>query len=191
MKNIWNSQDHSSSPQLDVAAVQERVLQNARTAELEAKLFEYGMIAIFTILGLITLADAIIDREPLYSYVSSLISFGIAGFVLSGRLRRLKQDLGFDQSLLGCLGKAISHVEYQIGRSRTFVWWFVVPSAAATGLSMYYTFHGRPLWVWIIQPLALLLFYVVMQVAVYRQHLPRKKELESIRDQLLTCDDRA
>jgi hypothetical protein len=185
MKRIWDEQGEGTVPEVDVDAVKERVWRGARDAERGAIVFEVFMIALMGLVGLITGIDAIVDREPLYSYVNSGIMFGIAGYVWLGRRRRLAQNTGFDQSLLGYLEKGISEVAYQVSRSRTFAWWFILPSAVAAALNMVHTFHGRPQWVWFAQPLAFLLAWAVVQHGLRKYQIPQRRALESLRDRLL------
>lgn len=185
MKRIWDAQGEVTVPDINVDVVKERVWRSAREAERGARVFEVFMVLLMTVVGLVTLVDAIVDREPLYSYVNSAIMFGIAAYVYAGRRRRLARSAAFDRSLLGHLEKGIADVDYQVTRSRTFAWWFLLPSAVANGLNMLNTFHGRPAWVWVMLPLALLLAWAVVQYGLWRFQLPQQRALQELRAQLL------
>ena len=184
-QDFWQSADHETNSGVDDTKIATRVRQSVRHAEWEATLFEYAFIGIFGLLALITCIDAIVDREPIHSYYSSAISLGIAFYVYFGRQHRLSEQADFGESMIDFIGQGIASTNYQIARVKNFLWWFVVPSMLASAINMYYTFHGRPLWVWIIQPLALLVAYVAMQRAMRRAYLPKKRELEGLRDRFI------
>jgi hypothetical protein len=184
-QDAWEQADHVAGVDVDEATIEQRVREQVSSSEWEATVFEFGFMACFGLLGVISLADAIIDREPLHSYASALISLGVAFYVYFGRVDRLSRQSDFAQTMVGYLEQGIGAANYQVSRVQTFLWWFVLPSAVAAGINMYYTFHGRPLWVWIIQPLALLLIYVVMQVSLRTTYLPKKATLESLRSGFL------
>ena len=184
-QEFWQSADHEANSGIDDTKIDTRVRQSVQHAEWEATLFEYAFIGIFGLLALITCIDAIVDREPIYSYYSSAISLGIALYVYFGRQHRLSEQADFGESIIDFIGQGIASTNYQIARVKNFLWWFVVPSMLAAAINMYYTFHGRPFWVWIIQPLALLVAYVAMQHALRTTYLPKKRELEGLRDRFL------
>jgi hypothetical protein len=177
--------DHASNSGIDDTRIESRIRESVQHAEWEATLFEYAFVLIFGMLALVTCIDAIIDREPIYSYFSPAISFGIALYVYFGRQHRLSEQANFGDSMIDFIGQGIASTDYQIARVKNFLWWFVVPSMLAAAVNMYYTFQGRPLWVWIIQPVGLLVAYVVMQVAMRNAYLPKKRELEGLRDRFL------
>ncbi len=193
IENIWNSQFMDESPHpdpvdFDPAVAEKRALSEAIAIEQQTTYFEIGISLIFAILGAITFFDAIVDKEPWHSYASALISFGIAVYIYMGRLHRLRDDAAYKDSLLGYLEQGIANSDYQIKRANNFVWWFLLPSLSTYILSMYFTFDGRPLWVWMFQPLAISLFYVAIRYEIYKSYQPRKKFLVSLREQLTNAE---
>ena len=188
LQDVWKSADHETHSGIDDSNIETRVRQSVQLAEWQATLFEYAFIGIFGLLALITCIDAIIDREPIHSYISSAISLGISLYVFIGRRKRLSERADFGDSMIDFLSQGIASANYQIARVRNFLCWFVVPSMLAAGINMYYTFHGRPLWVWIIQPLALLMAYVAMRTAMHKTYLPKRRELEGLQQQFLEPD---
>lgn len=187
-QDVWQSADHTSESGIDDNNIEGRVRHDVQHAEWEATLFEYAFIGSFGLLALITCIDAIIDHEPIHSYYSSAISLGIALYVYFGRQHRLKEQADFGESMVDFIGRAIASTDYQIARVKTFLWWFVIPSVVAAGINMYHTFHGRPIWVWILQPLALLVAYLVMQGVMRKTYLPKKRELEGLRERFLNTE---
>lgn len=185
IKRIWDSQGDGAKASLDEAAVEQRVRRHAVFAERLATWTELGLTFIFAVVGLIMLADAVADREPWHSYVTAAVTLCIAIFIYAGRQQRLTQDLGFDRSVLGVVERGIASVDHQIARVRSFFWWFLLPTAVTFAISISHSFDGRPLWVWFVQPLGVLVFWLALQRDLRRVLLPRKRELESLRAALV------
>lgn len=187
MKRIWESQDEAA-PELDLAAMEERVRSSIKHGELGATASELGLVAINGLTGLILAAAATLDRDPPTSYALAVLMLGVAVYVYLGRLRRLRKTQDFADSLRGRLDHAIANLDALIARDRRFVWWYILPVAIGTVLSMIGTFHGRPLWVWILQPLAWLLAYGVTQWGLHAHYLPRRRKLERLREELVSAE---
>jgi hypothetical protein len=188
IKRVWESQNEAAVPELDVAAMEERVRASIEHEEHRATATELGLVAITGLSGLILAADAALDRGPLTSYATAVLMLGIAVYLYLGRRRRLRETQYFDDSLHGRLDRAIANLDALVARDRRFFWWFILPSAIGTLLSMLGTFHGRPLWVWLLQPIAWLLAYGVVQWGLYAHILPKRRRLERLREELVSAD---
>jgi hypothetical protein len=177
----WNREqgDHKHSQPADL---KEHAVATAAQSELTASVFEIALTAIFGFTGIVTLFDAIRDAEPWHSYPPALITLGIALFILTGRRVRRRQ-LDFSTSLTAIIDDGLRAVASQIHRTRTFLWWFVVPTMVAVGINMLFNFGGRPFWVWLIQPLGILAFYVALLVEMKTSHIPRQRTLELLKSQ--------
>jgi hypothetical protein len=164
------------------ADLKEHAVSTAAAAELTASVFEIALSVIFGFTGIVTLYDAIHDAEPWHSYPPALITLGIALFILIGRRVR-RHQVDFSTSLTGMIDDGLRTVAFQIHRTKTFLWWFVIPTVVAVGINMLFNFGGRPLWVWLIQPLGVLAFYVAMLVEMKTSHIPRQRTLELLKSQ--------
>ena len=181
LENWWNADqgdDRHSKP----ADLKKHAVTTAAQAELTASVFEIAMTLIFGLTGIVTLFDAIHDGEPWHSYPPAVITLGIALFILTGRSVRRRQ-LNFSTSLTAVIDDGLRTVSSQIHRTRTFLWWFVIPTMVAVGINMLFNFGGRPLWVWLIQPLGVLAFYVALLVELKTSHIPQQRTLEMLKSQ--------
>lgn len=181
MQKLWQSLDGEQDSAAETKAFSERVQSNAIATERNASLFEFAFAGIFGAMAAITLTDAIVDREPLHSYVTALISAGIAFFVYRGRQQRLRHAGRAHMTVVEHLECGIASAEFQVRRSETFLLWFVVPSAVATAVSITFEFQGRPLWVWLIQPIALLLAYFAINTTLRNTYVPQLEAMEALR----------
>jgi len=173
---------------LDPQALERLAGEECRRAELVASTEELGLATIFAGMAAIMAVDAWRDREGWASWVSAGLTLGIALFVLEGRRRRRRAAEPLGETLLGVVRAGRVHVDHQVARTRAFLLWFVLPSAAAIGVSMATTFSGRPLWVWLIQPIAILVFWVALRVELQRSHLPRRRRLAALEQQLVQAE---
>jgi hypothetical protein len=181
LEKLWNA-DQGDDEHSKPGDLKEHAVATTAEAERTASVFEIGLTTIFGLTGIISLADAIFDAEPWHSYPPALITLGIAMFILHGRRIR-RQQLNFAASLTEVVDDGLHTVSSQIYRTKTFLWWFVVPTMIAVGINMLFNFSGRPLWVWLIQPLAVLAFYVSLLVEMQTSHIPRLRRLELLQRQ--------
>lgn len=124
----------------------------------------------------------LIGELSLYDYVSAVALLMIALYIFTGRLRRKKLENRFDRTMLGDLEQAIHSTGYEIRRAKTFFWWYLLPLGIPTLLNMVQA--GVPVWKWLIVPFAFGLSYLLVRWELRRKHLPRKRELEALRDLL-------
>lgn len=163
--------------------LRQHAIATASRAEFKATVFELWTMAIFSLLGFITLVDAIRDAQPWHSYLSPLITLGIAAFVYSSRRRR-RQQFDFSGSLAELIESRLRAVDTHIIRVKAFLWWFVVPSTLAVGVNVVFNFGDRPLWVWGILPLGVTAFWLAMMIELRASHLPHRETLRSLQTRL-------
>jgi hypothetical protein len=181
LEACWNA-DPNDDGHSQPADLKEHAVSTAAEAELTASVFEIGLSVIFGVTGIVTLFDAIHDVEPWHSYPPAFITLGIALYILIGRRVR-RQQVDFSTSLTAMIDDGLRAVAFQIHRTKTFLWWFVIPTMVAVGINMLFNFGGRPLWVWLIQPLGVLAFYVALLVEMKTSHIPRQRNLELLKRQ--------
>jgi len=181
----WWQADVGEAEHSQPADLKTQAVSTAREAELTASVFEIGMSVIFGFAGIIALFDAIHDAEPWHSYPPALITLGIVLFILHRRNVR-RRAFDFSKSLAGIIDDGLRSVASQIFWTKSFLWWFVVPTMVAIGINMVFNFDGRPVWVWLIQPLGVLAFYVALLVEMKTSHLPRRQTLLSLKNEFAT-----
>ncbi len=116
------------------------------------------------------------DQDDLFQEIVIQVWRSIPGF----------QEQHFENSMLSDLDHAITNVTYEIKRNKTFVWWFLLPTAIPLLLNLLQT--GTPGWKWLVIPVAFVLAFAVTRWELNRKQLPRKRKLEALRD-MLTKDE--
>lgn len=179
MQKIWDTQNDVPLYAIDEAALYKRILAKSKRASRVANMNEIGLTLIMLSLSVLLI---IIDRSSMYAYVSALMMFLIAVYVWVGRIRRKQREQTFDRSMLGELDMAIANVDNEVNRARTFVWWMILPAGLPVLLNMIQA--GVVFWKWLIIPASYALAYALVQWELRRCHLPRKQELEILREKL-------
>lgn len=184
MKKIWDTQNNEVMYAINEDALHRRIRSRSRRANRITNMNDIGLMVIAICTGLILL---LIGEQSLYDYLSAVALLMIALYILAGRIRRQKLENQFDRTILGDLEQAINSTGYEIRRAQTFFWWYLLPLGIPTLLNMEQA--GVPAWKWLIVPLAFVLSYLLVRWELRRKHLPRKRELQTLRE-LLESEER-
>lgn len=179
MKKIWDTQNSEYMYAINEEALLRRVRTRSRRANRITDLNDIGLMLIAIATALILL---LIGEQSLYDYISVVALLMITFYILAGRRRRQKLENRFDRTILGDLEQAIHSTRYEIRRAETFFWWYLLPLGIPTLVNMVQA--GVPVWKWLIVPFAFVLSYLLVRWELRRKHLPRKRELEALRDLL-------
>jgi hypothetical protein len=183
MKKIWDSQNNEPLYAINETALHDRIKQKGRGIYRNVSFFEWAMIGTTVGSSLLLTIDTIVEAGSWPRYISSGIILIIFLYMYGLRRQRQKYERQFNDSLLGDLDKAISQIDYIIGRTRTLLWWYLIPFAAAASISMY--FDSKPFWLWCVMIGVLALGYWGGEKEIHHIHLPKKRDLESLRATLL------
>ena len=188
MKKIWDSQNKQPMYAIDEKSLHNIVKRKIKAAARKVNTFEYGMIAITTFVTVFMIVDGILDQDWT-NYVTALAAFGITIYVVIHRGRRRRIENRFGQSLIEGLENAIANIDYLIKQGSSFVWWYILPFAVVSMISMIN--NPSSIWRWILITGAFILAYLLANWEVRKMHLPRKKSLEALRNTLTQDQDYA
>ncbi len=198
MKVIWESQKDQPMFAFDREALHAMVRRKRLCIEQCVNIFEIVMIVILMAVAGILVGTRLFDAAnyqpytPVANVMMLVVALSSAGYVAGKRFQRRQNELMFDQSLRGDLDKAISQIDYQISRLKSFHWWFILPMALLTalncvaqGVSFPELFEGRKIWIWPLFLASIVICYAAIVVELRWFHFPRKRNLESLREKLL------
>ena len=188
MKKIWDSQNKQPMYAIDEKSLHNIVKRKIKAAARKVNTFEYGMIAITTFVTVFMIVDGILDQDWT-NYVTALAAFGITIYVVIHRGRRRRIENRFGQSLIEGLENAIANIDYLIKQGSSFVWWYILPFAVVSMISMIN--NPSSIWRWILITGAFILAYLLANWEVRKMHLPKKKSLEALRNTLTQDQDYA
>ena len=183
MQVIWNNQNNERLYVINEAALYEQIKRKGKSVNRLLELSEIVMIAVNLIVGIFLLIDTFNDNDPTYEYL--LPAMYIAYFIgaLIFRSTRRKEQVRFEETMLGELEKAIWQADYLIKQGRALIKWYLFPlMLAVCGITLY---NGKPFWA--------LAAFILMASASYLSHyweiercyVPKKRELEGLREKLV------
>lgn len=181
MKKIWDEQTKQTMYAIDEDALHRRIKAKGNRAERTTKMNEFGLMAIAVITASILL---FIKSTNTYNILAAVGMLFMGVYVLIGRIRRLKKDRQFDRDMLGELDRAISNVQNEVFRTRTFIWWMILPAAVPTIVRILQKEASLESILLIVG--ASILGFLVTRWDLNRCQIPRKRELEVLREKLVT-----
>ncbi|MCP4460864.1 MAG: hypothetical protein GY816_23020 [Cytophagales bacterium] len=180
MKKIWDKQNNQTMYAINEDALYRRIKAKGNRAEKTANTNEFGLMAI----AVITASVLLFLKTPNYYNIIAAVGMLVMGvYVFIGRVRRLQKDRQFEHSMLGDLDRAISNMENEVFRAKTFIWWMIVPAAFPIVVRIA---QNDASWEEIgIIATASLLGYLVTRWSLKKCQIPRKHELEVLRKKLI------
>ena len=180
MRKIWDTQNNQPLFVINEAALQRRIQAKANRASRISNMNEIGLTIIFAAVSIILL---LIDGDSIFSYITSFCTLLIAAYVWLGRIRRKREAKEFDRTMLGEIDQAIHNITNEINRARNIFWWMFLPAGLPVLINMIYS-EVEP-WKWVIIPASFVLAYSLVRWEMNKKHLPRKRELEQLREVLV------
>lgn len=175
MKKIWDTQTNRPLYVIDEDALHNRIRAKLRSTVRMNDTNDFGLILVALITAVLLL---LIQGLSIWNIITSAILILVAVYVLASRLGRIKQEQQFDRSMLGELGYAISGIDYEIRRSRTIMWWFILPVIIPAAIKLFQA--DATLWQMIIVPAAFVLSLLVIQWGLKNSLIPKRRHLESL-----------
>lgn len=177
MKKIWDAQNEKPLYVINEEALHRSIMAKKKRAICMNNSNDFGLTAIFivTIIIILTRTPNICD----YLIVATLLL--IICYIWVGRIRRKKKNHTFGRTLLGDLNYALSSITYEAKRSKSMVWWFVLPLMILTFLNMSQEINS--LWKWMGIGFAFVLSALLSRWGYNRRKAERQK-LETLRDKL-------
>jgi hypothetical protein len=181
MKKIWDTQNNEPLYAINEKALHKRIHSKQKRAGHIANFSELLTIFVNFGAGFFVLAVSLFKQSGnLFMYLLAAWMFVTAFYVLTRRLRRIKEEHRFDRSMLGDLNHAISNATYQV-RLSLIMRWNILP----VGILMILGFWESGKAVWIIVPT--LIFIAFVHFASGWEHniyKTRKRKLEILQKKL-------
>ena len=182
LKMIWDQQNNSPMYAIDQETLHRRITKKLRRTQALANINEIGLVLICAA----TAATLFFLRSgSVFNYVTASALLVIGGLIINSRIRRQKRERTFDHSLLGDLDNAIAHASYLVKMANSFLWWFMLPVAIPTILNMWLSGEPKSIGQWALILGAFVLAAFLVRWELRRKHLPRKRELETLRETLM------
>lgn len=183
MQTIWNAQNDEKLYAINEEALHASILRKSNSAGRLLDMFELVMIGLNAVVGIVLILDALRDDQGLGQYILAGMFLLFFVYALIRRFARRKDEVQFDQTMLGELEKAIWRVEYLIRQGRSIVFWYVLPLLVVASVSL--LLNSKLEWalglLLVVGPLS----YLGGRWEVNKFYLPKKIALESLREKLV------
>jgi RsiW-degrading membrane proteinase PrsW (M82 family) len=181
LKKIWDQQNNEPMYAINQEALHKRIKSSKKKASFASNMNEIGLVLIAVVTSTFLFIKNS-NSTNIFTFLPGIVLLLTAVYVWYKRSSRKKQEEQFDRTMMGDLDHAISNVEFEIKRARTFIWWYLIPIAIPVFLNLYDKNASLTKWLIIIG--MFILSYAVVQLGLYFAQLPKKRSLQSLRDKL-------
>ena len=186
MQDIWKGQEEDQLFDVDRRALNQAIKRKSRSVARWLQFLEWMLIVVNFVVAVFLLYDALQEGGPAYQYAVSALYLGYAVYALLRRLSRRRTEVRFEESVLGEVDKALWQVDQIIRWGRALPLWYLLPLALVGSLSLWLDDTA-----WWKAALLLLLVpasYVGVRWEIEKWHLPKKRALASLREELLASE---
>jgi hypothetical protein len=183
MRKIWDVQNNEPIYVVNETAMHKSIMSKKNRINWLANVNETGMIVIAVATSTFLFFKTF-GTGNIYAYLPAIALLLTGVYVTVLRLKRKNKVNQFDQSILGTIDHAISNADYLVSFSKTFFWWYILPIAIPVFINMIIK-EGVSMWIWVFEPIAFTVSFLLVRWELRRCHLPRKRALESLREKLV------
>ncbi len=181
MKKIWDSQNNEPLYVLNEEALHNRIRSQKRRAGRVAGVSEFLLIGVNLVSGIFVAGLSFFqESRNVFMYLMALWMMSTGLFIWFMRVRRVRGESVFGQSLSDDLAHALSNATYQV-RISMLMRWNIVPIAVLSVLGFWH--NGKPVWMMVL----LLFFFALAHFAGGWEHnvyKSRKRSLEILKRKL-------
>ena len=189
LQGIWNNQNTEMVYTINGLALHAYIKRKGGSINRKLILFE-SIFMVTNLLAAILLAAKFLDTHHLSPQSAlSLFYLAFSVFGLIRRLMRHTDEKQFEATLLGDLNKAIWRIDYLIQQGRDIIVWYLLPLILILGVMSF--FDGKLLLAAGLLLVATIATYFANRWEINRYHLPNKRQLEILRDTLISHENRS
>ncbi|VAW42950.1 hypothetical protein MNBD_CHLOROFLEXI01-2492 [hydrothermal vent metagenome] len=193
MKMIWDSQNNEPLYAINQEALHKRIQDKGRSVTRLLNKSDLIMMGVNLFVGIFLIADAFREISESYEYVLPILYIAFFFYGIYRRYAR-RQEVGiFEPTILGDLEKAIWQIDYLIKQAREMIWWYLLPLLLVASVTILLNSTSlRSVVLAIVLTLVLVpASYFGSRWEVAKWYAPKKRELESLRETLLSAEDRS
>jgi hypothetical protein len=189
MKLIWDSQNNEPLYAINQEALNRKIQHKSKSVTRTLDFVDVMMIAVNFLVGILLIVDNWLESGQTYEYVLPVVYLGFFVYALYRRFARKQEVIGFDETILGKLGKAIWQAEYLIKQSSSMMIWYMLPTLLVVNVTLFLNENG---WMGLaLTAVVLPLTYFGGRWEVQKFYMPKKRELEALREILLQADEQS
>jgi len=143
LQKAWQSQDPGAKVTINTDMLLNEVRRNQQ--QFRATIFwrDVREVGVALLLALFFLYRSM-RHHDWTDYLLALAGFGVGTFMVVDRLLQHRKHPVSNDSLKACIESSLLQVNHQIWLLKNVFWWYLLPFAAALGISIcYLTWHAR------------------------------------------------
>ncbi len=183
MKKIWDSQNNEAMYVINEEALHNRIRVKKKSSQRLARVTEFVFIGSNLIAGSLILGKNIWTGEHIaFKYIAALFFYGIAVYVMFQLKLRKREELNFENTMMGDLEHALSNATFQVNLSAKMMN-VVFPVVIIVSIASKWIGSGFS---WMIP--AIVFFFAFVYYAAsweHRCYVSKKRELEAIKRKLM------
>jgi hypothetical protein len=189
MKLIWDSQNNEPLFAINQEVLNRKIQHKSKSVSRALDIVDVMMILVNLVVGIILIVDTVQENGHLFEYVAAIVYLAFFAYALYRRFARRQEVKEFDATILAKLDQAIWESEYLIKQSSSMVFWYLVPIMLVANVTM--ILNSQTVWAVLLTMVVLPLAYFGGRWEVRKCHLPKKRELESLREILLQAEEQS
>jgi|SRR5579871_2713296 len=181
LKKVWDSQNNQQLYAFDEHALERLVDSKKKKAIQIANISELFLITVNSIACIIYIfVIASLSKRNIFMYVTTTWMFGCVLYLLINRLRRIRANKNFEQSVKGNLQHAVSLATYQVHLSQAMRW-NILPIALLTLLMVWDA--QKPFIIIVLLAAAFIIAYFISGWE-HNIHKERRQKLKALQQKL-------
>jgi len=187
MQEIWNSQDDEQLFAVNQEALHQTIRRKSHSAARWLEFLEWLLIGVNLTAAFFLAYHAFQEGGAMFQYAVAAMYTAYGLYALVRRLNRRQVEMRFEETVLGELNKALWQVDQLIRWGRSLPLWYLLPLALAGSLTL--ILNSTAWWKAALLILVVPAAYIGVRWEINKWHLPKKRALESLREQLLATEN--
>lgn len=187
MKLIWDSQNNEPLFAINQEALHNRIQDKGQAVASSLNKFDWLMIGMNLLVGIVLLVDTFTEEGAGFEYVLPALYLLFFAYSIYRRYAHQQEVRQFAPTVLGDLDKALWRVNYLIRQNREMMYWYLLPTMLVALVTV--TLNAGFVWALGLILLAGPVAYFGGKWEVSKWYLPKKRELETLRELLLQAEE--
>lgn len=183
MQKIWDEQKGETMYAINETALHNSIGRKKDAASRRINKVEISLMIINTIVSIILIVDAIVDKEGFWDYTGGIIMALTVVALFFFRKNRKKKENTFDRSMMGELDHAIANTHSIIQVATSMIYFYLIPVGVFSLGKMIYFGASLEKWLLIIGFYMLAFFLIRWERKAF--HIPRKDSLMALKKKLM------
>lgn len=186
MKVIWDSQNNEPLYAIDQDALHKKIQSKGEKVNRTLNIVDWVMMGVNLFVGIFLIAINIANDSDPFDFLLPILYLFFFGIVIYRRFNRRQESVKFEPTIRGDLDHAIWQTDYLIRQGRSILVWYLFPLMAVASVTLVLNSD----WIWALGLIAVVLplSYFGSRWEINKFYMPKKRELEALRETLIDAE---